>query len=144
MRKENHVAQPLTQDEVRHLEAALQEQRKLLVASLSERLHQGDEPEEMALPNNIDAESVDDRPSATQLNDEEISELGLDLRELRAVESALERIARGNYGVCAHCGSLIGADRMRAQPSAALCLECQAEAERRPGGYLSSTSRMRL
>lgn len=144
MCKENDVAEPLTQDEVRQLEAALQEQRRLLVASLGERLHHGDAPEEMALSNNIEADSVDDRPSATQLNDEEISELGLDLRELRAVESALERIAQGSYGVCAHCGSLIGADRMRAQPSAALCLACQTEAERRPGAIFEAASRMRL
>lgn len=138
------MPEPLTQDDVRQLEAMLREERKLLVVALSERLHQGDEPEEMALRNNMLEGAGDDRPSASQLNDEEIAELGLDLRELRAVESALERIEQGSYGVCVNCGSVIGAERLRAQPSAALCIGCQTEAERRPGSYAEGMSRLRL
>ncbi|MFD2364971.1 TraR/DksA family transcriptional regulator [Pseudoduganella sp. GCM10020061] len=138
------MAEPLTQEDIRQLEASLIEERKLLVSALSDRLHQGDNPEEMSLGNNMLEGAVDDRSTANMLNDEEISELGLDLRELRAVESALERIAQGSYGICANCSSVIGADRMRAQPTAALCITCQTEAERRPGTFAEGSSRMRL
>lgn len=138
------MPEPLTQDDTRQLEAALIEERRLLVSALSDRLHHGDAPDEMALRNNMLEGAVDDRASASMLNDEEISELALDLRELRAVESALERIAQGSYGICANCSGVIGAERMRAQPTAALCIGCQTEAERRPGVYAEGTSRMRL
>lgn len=138
------MAEPLTQEDIRQLEASLLEERKLLVSALSDRLHQGDNPEEMSLGNNMLEGAVDDRSTANMLNDEEISELGLDLRELRAVESALERIAQGSYGICTNCSGVIGADRMRAQPTAALCITCQTEAERRPGTYAEGSSRMRL
>jgi DnaK suppressor protein len=138
------MAEPLTPEDIRQLEATLLEERKLLVSALSERLHHGDNPEEMSLGNNMLEGAVDDRSAANMLNDGEISELGLDLRELRAVESALERIAQGSYGICANCSSVIGADRMRAQPTAALCITCQTEAERRPGTYTEGSSRMRL
>lgn len=138
------MAEPLTQEDIRHLEGMLREERKLLVSALSDRLHQGDEPDEMALANQALAGTGDDRASGSQLNDEEIAELGLDLRELRAVESALERIEQGCYGVCTSCGSVIAAERMRAQPAAALCITCQAEAEHRPGGFADTSSRVRL
>jgi DnaK suppressor protein len=138
------MPEPLKQEEIRQLEAMLREERKLVVSALSDRLHQGDEQDEMALRNNMLEGAVDDRASASLLNDEEIAELGLDLRELRAVESALERIEQGSYGVCVNCGSVIGADRMRAQPTAALCIACQTEAERRPGAWVEGSSRMRL
>ena len=138
------MPEPLTQDDIRRLEGLLRAERELLVSALSDRLHQGDNPEEMALRNNALEGAVDDRASASVLNDEEIAELGIDLRELRAVEAALERIEQGCYGVCTSCGSVIAAERMRAQPSAALCIACQTEAERRPGTHAETTSRMRL
>ena len=138
------MPEPLTQEDTRQLEAMLREERKLLVAALSERLHHGDDLEVAGLRNNMLEGAVDDRASASMLNDEEIAEMGLDLRELRAVESALERIEQGSYGVCANCGSAIGSERMHAQPTAALCIACQTEAERRPGAYADTTSRMRL
>ena len=138
------MPEALTQDDTRQLEAMLREERKLLVGALSDRLHQGDDPDEIGLGNNMLAGGVDDRASGSLLNDEEIAELGLDLRELRAVESALERIERGTYGVCVNCSSPIGSARMHAQPTAALCITCQTEAERRPGSYAEGSSRMRL
>ena len=138
------MPEPLTQEEIHKQEEVLREERRLVLAALTERLHQGDQPEQASLRNNMLEGAVDDRASASLLNDEEISELGLELRELRAVEAALERIEQGNYGVCDNCGLPIGIDRLRAQPSALLCIGCQTEAERRPGLYASDTTRMRL
>jgi DnaK suppressor protein len=44
--------------------------------------------------------------------------------------AALERIERGEYGRCTHCGRDIETERLQAIPEAALCLECQAWRER--------------
>ncbi|MBB1248423.1 MULTISPECIES: TraR/DksA family transcriptional regulator [unclassified Rhizobium] len=46
------------------------------------------------------------------------------LEELRAVNAALDRIARGVFGLCAKCGEPISEARLRAVPQAALCEDC--------------------
>jgi RNA polymerase-binding transcription factor DksA len=47
-----------------------------------------------------------------------------------AVDAALERIAAGNYGLCARCGLPIGFARLEARPEATLCNACARAAER--------------
>jgi len=49
--------------------------------------------------------------------------------QLRKVEAALERIAAGDFGVCATCGGPIGLKRLQALPSATNCIECQKQSE---------------
>ena len=44
---------------------------------------------------------------------------------LGAIEEALERIKRGTFGVCAHCGRPIGRLRLQAVPWTSLCLDCK-------------------
>jgi RNA polymerase-binding protein DksA len=45
--------------------------------------------------------------------------------ELRDIDSALERMASGEYGVCEECGGQIGQHRLSALPYAKLCIDCQ-------------------
>jgi len=49
----------------------------------------------------------------------------------RQVEAALDRIEAGEYGECQGCGEEIEPRRLRAQPEAPLCLDCQSRRERR-------------
>ncbi|MWV51109.1 molecular chaperone DnaK [Rathayibacter sp. VKM Ac-2803] len=49
----------------------------------------------------------------------------------RELASARERLAAGDYGVCAHCGRPIGAARLEARPTAELCIDCARLAESR-------------
>jgi DnaK suppressor protein len=44
---------------------------------------------------------------------------------LRAIQEALDRIKRGTFGVCAHCGRPIGRPRLYAVPWTRLCLNCK-------------------
>lgn len=50
--------------------------------------------------------------------------------DLAAVDAAGERLRLGRYGICTHCGRAIGADRLRARPTAELCIVCATAAER--------------
>jgi DnaK suppressor protein len=50
---------------------------------------------------------------------------------LRQVTEALERIARGKYGVCLACQVAISPKRLAALPWAALCFQCQQATENR-------------
>jgi len=49
--------------------------------------------------------------------------------ELRRVEAALDRIATGDFGICAACGGAIGLKRIQAMPCANNCIECQEQSE---------------
>lgn len=50
-----------------------------------------------------------------------------------ALTAALERLDRGEYGVCTVCGEPIEPQRLRALPEAATCLACQTRRESRSG-----------
>ena len=50
---------------------------------------------------------------------------GLDYRQLKMVEEALERTVSGDYGICADCGAAIPARRLEAIPWANRCVACE-------------------
>lgn len=61
------------------------------------------------------------------------SEFERDVTEFREIEAALDRMARGSYGVCTDCDSEIVLERLRAQPAARRCITCQSAHERFAG-----------
>jgi len=75
-------------------------------------------------------DSIDDWVFA---NDRDLAWAMLDQNTilLRQVLRALDRIARGTYGVCRECEEPISARRLGALPWADLCLKCQEEADNR-------------
>ena len=50
---------------------------------------------------------------------------GLDYRQLKLVEEALDRLDAGDYGVCLSCDEPIAEKRLRALPWARYCVVCQ-------------------
>jgi len=52
-------------------------------------------------------------------------------RQLEQVKEALERFGRGTYGYCLDCGEEIDPARLKALPSASLCIDCMGRRERR-------------
>lgn len=50
---------------------------------------------------------------------------------LELVESAVERIKNGTYGICESCGQPVGKMRLQAFPRATLCMQCKQREERR-------------
>ncbi len=55
-------------------------------------------------------------------------------RELSHIETALERMRNGEYGVCENCETKIPLARLQALPYATLCIQCQREAEKAGDG----------
>jgi DnaK suppressor protein len=53
-----------------------------------------------------------------------------DFAELRAIEAARQRMSDGTYGRCTDCGVDIGLQRLRAEPEAARCIDCQRRHEK--------------
>jgi len=116
----------MTPDELAELSGLLEErlaeaERRAMAAGI-----------ELAQVRGARAESVDDE------HDPEGSTLSSDWSRLDglaraaalqrvAIESALDRMEDGTYGVCIRCGRPIGIDRLRARPEAVHCIDCARE-----------------
>jgi len=61
--------------------------------------------------------------------EEHVARRGHLRRRLDEVDEALLRLETGGYGRCAWCGCEISAARLKAYPTAVLCIECEREAE---------------
>jgi DnaK suppressor protein len=73
----------------------------------------------------------------TQVDGERDLAMALDEREaeaMNAIEAALQRIAKGDYGMCTDCGIEIPTARLHANPTALRCVTCQDKAEHAHGG----------
>ena len=44
---------------------------------------------------------------------------------LRDINNAMDRIAKGSYGICKYCGKEIGEKRLLARPVSSACVECK-------------------
>jgi len=71
-----------------------------------------------------------DEATADLISDVENAELSRDLQELREIDAALARMAGGAYGTCIDCGSEIELERLRRQPAAQRCFNCQSVFEK--------------
>ena len=69
---------------------------------------------------------------AQALSDRETTDLLVHLldQNREQVERALERVREGAYGLCEECGHRIPAERLRYQPAATRCVECQGRWDR--------------
>jgi RNA polymerase-binding transcription factor DksA len=76
---------------------------------------------------------------ATLITDLGHANMGRDLSELRALEAALARLRDGSYGICAECGGDIGFERLRANPAAVRCVDCQRLHEKTFAGPSTSS-----
>lgn len=74
---------------------------------------------------------------ADLLSDIDLAEISRDVEEIREVEAALLRIARGTYGQCTQCGEEIAGERLSAMPAASRCRWCQDALERKTERHAS-------
>ena len=52
-----------------------------------------------------------------------------DRQVIEEIQAALNRMDDGEYGICQECGEEIGLARLRAQPTATLCVHCKSMME---------------
>lgn len=89
------------------------------------------------LGENADFQSeVWDRKDQADANESvliEDAEMDRAVAELREIEMAQARLAHGLYGQCVTCGMLIDPQRLKVQPAASRCMDCQMANERSAG-----------
>lgn len=71
------------------------------------------------------ARDAEDDSFATLVVDTNLTEIERDVDELRMIDSALQRINAGTYGICVDCGREIPIKRLQAEPTAERDVECQ-------------------
>jgi DnaK suppressor protein len=89
-----------------------------------------------SLREQIPADAPDVRDAEEQSVDDFVQEVDLALMQMKSdtlkkIDRAILRLEEGTYGRCQECEADITAARLRALPFAALCRDCQEEAESR-------------
>jgi acetoin utilization protein AcuB len=99
-------------------------------AQLAGRLA-GYEAEEQAITGARRAEPLDLPEHGSEVTHASLTEelSNLAARRLRAIEHAIERAEHDQLGVCERCGGRIAENRLRALPSASLCIRCARQIE---------------
>lgn len=80
----------------------------------------------------LDKNELSDQVDEACINVETAKMLRFRNREvfyLKKINSTLERIEKGTYGLCDECDGDIGYERLLARPTADLCIGCKEEAE---------------
>lgn len=72
------------------------------------------------------AQVIEERENAMQVLDWLID-------RSESLNLSLRRLDEGTYGICESCGDPIPPKRLLARPEATMCLDCQAESDRRHG-----------
>jgi DnaK suppressor protein len=80
-----------------------------------------------------------DESVASLISDLDQADASRDLSELRTLDAARARIDEGSYGICSNCGQDIGFERLRANPAAERCIQCQTQFEKTHGGQIRTT-----
>ncbi|GAA4974046.1 TraR/DksA family transcriptional regulator [Kineococcus glutinatus] len=134
-RREAH--RPPTRDtELAWTEAELQELRAALeedAERLSAELHRASIAFSALVTSGGQGAGDDqvDHGAATAGREHEMTIANNERDLLDQTERALQRMARGTYGVCESCGHAVGKARLQAFPRATLCVPCKARTERR-------------
>jgi DnaK suppressor protein len=114
----------LTKKHIETLQGIMEAELARLVHETQDEMN----PELKANINSIDggAADVDDEAVADNIVDTDNAIIGMHLQKARDLNSALDRIQAGVYGMCTDCGDEIGYERLSAYPTAKRCIECQS------------------
>jgi DnaK suppressor protein len=113
----------LTRGQLDELQRIIKERHDSLMAEVHEEVARSRDETygEIAGP----VTDTGDEAIADLISDIDNAEVSRDLREIRELEAAQTRIGAGTYGACAECGGAIVFERLRVNPAAIRCFDCQ-------------------
>ena len=77
-------------------------------------------------PSRLSDNAASDTDAKEQLGHLRIESLKKELSSrLEKIKKAIFRAKRGEYGVCERCGKMIDTERLAANPTAHLCVDCE-------------------
>jgi RNA polymerase-binding protein DksA len=122
----------LTPQQTQELQKTIEQRRRVLMQEMREDLDRmrRENQEEIAGP----AGDPGDESVATLIGELARAELNRDVTELQGLDAARSRMAEGSYGSCVDCGGDIDVERLRVNPSAVRCIDCQSMHEKTHNG----------
>ncbi len=107
---------------LKNIEDALQVEKKQVLIQISDLSAQDPFSDIDRLNDN----AASDTEAKEETDHERYQALLTELKSKQdAIDAALKRIDKGNYGSCDNCGYLIDTDRLAALPTATLCVNCE-------------------
>ncbi len=117
------MAPELSEQQIADLRKHLQNRLQNLREEVREELLKYDDEQYLELAGRV--HDSEDESVADLLVDLNLAGINRHIRELREIDGALLRIARGLYGLCADCEAPIECPRLLAWPTAQRCHRCQ-------------------
>jgi len=113
---------------------AIDRERYLLLKGMLEARRREIHEKLRSLREQIPVDSPDVKDAEEQSVDDFVQEVDLALMQMKSetlkkIDQAISRLEEGTYGRCQECDAEIPPARLRALPFAALCRDCQEEAE---------------
>ncbi|MDH4274068.1 MAG: TraR/DksA family transcriptional regulator [Gammaproteobacteria bacterium] len=119
---------PLSSDQTNTLRVQLQRRQAELRQLVQDELRRSQGGRYAELAGQV--HDAGDASVADLLVDLDLRQLDTEIKELRAVEHAMQEMRTGGYGLCTHCGGEILFERLRVMPHAQMCINCQAHHEK--------------
>jgi DnaK suppressor protein len=117
----------LTDSQINELKQMLNSRFRTLREEIRQELLASDNERYIDLAGQV--HDFEEQSVADLLVDVNLATIDRHIRELQDIDAALLRIGNNEYGVCPDCDSPIGYERLKAEPAAARCHDCQVHYE---------------
>ncbi|MFC1888936.1 RNA polymerase-binding protein DksA [Thermodesulfobacteriota bacterium] len=125
----------MNQKDLKWFRRVLEESRDKILADAKEKLAEIPDGDSFNSADEMDfASHTEEQSFQCRLHDRNI-------KLLRKIEEALERIEEGEFGICEECEEAISIHRLKVRPMATLCIECKEEKEKRERNNVDSDYR---
>lgn len=118
----------LTDAQTRSLKRRLETRFHDLRLEIARELKESDEASYIELAGRV--HDAGEASVADLIKDLKLASVDRHVEEIRAIDAALMRVAKGTYGNCVECGQPIPVERLEARPTASRCQSCQARWEK--------------
>ncbi len=128
------MEQVLSDQQMHDFRRILKQRYLELRKEISEELLRSDDERYIELAGRV--HDPEEEAVADLLVDLNLADIDRHIQEIRQIDAALIRIAKGDYGICIDCEQPIGIERLKANPATERCLQCQLKHEKTqlPGG----------
>jgi len=116
------------QEMLDYFKTVLNDQRKNLLESANQTVSHEVTDEKDHLSDYGDIATLEsDRAFHLRIRDRE-------LKLIKKIDQAVERIDEGTFGLCERCGDEIGTERLKARPVTTYCIHCKTKLEKEEVG----------
>jgi DnaK suppressor protein len=122
------MANALTDEQIEQFRKNLQERFEVLRQGVQEEVQRSDSEHFADVAGEV--HDPEEASVAHLVIDVDLASIDRHVNEIRDIEAALLRIARGEFGICIDCEQPIPLARLEANSAAERCIACQTDYER--------------